>query len=114
MGIEDGDEAAILPHAEVVLEGAKADAGVEVGASDNGAADVGTGQVGGADEGAVEFEPVELIANAGGADHEWLGATGIDGDAVGLDELTGVTGLGAFAAEFADELAGGIKLEDPL
>ena len=43
--IEDGDEPAFLPHAEVVGFGAKTHAGIEVTPVDNGSAHVGSGKV---------------------------------------------------------------------
>lgn len=112
--IKDGDEPAFLPHAKVVRFRSKTHAGIEVTTVNHGTAHVGTGEVNAANVFTFQREPVELVANAFGADEQRFGSAQIYGDAVGLHEASGVCGLGAPAPESADQLSQFVVAQDVL
>lgn len=115
-GVQDDGEAGGVAG-EFVVDGVfgPADAGVEFLAGDDGAADHATGDGEGFEVLAVEGEALEAVVGAGGdEDGGLVGALAeVDGDAVGVVEALG-DGDVVFAAEFADELAFGVILQDEL
>ena len=115
-GVEDDGEAGGVAG-ELVVDGVfgPADAGVEFLAGDDGAADHAAGDGQGLDVFAVEAEALEAVVGAGGdEDGGFVAALAeVDSDAVGVVQAL-LDGDAVFAAEFADELAFRVILQDEL
>ena len=115
-GVEDDGEAGGIAG-ELVVDGVfgPANAGVEFLAGDDGAADHAAGDGQGLDVFAVEAEALETVVGAGGdEDGGFVAALAkVYSDAVGVVQAL-LDGDAVFAAEFADELAFGVILQDEL